>query len=99
MLALYRDAHRLHFLGHYAAALEAWDRHLAAGPGPLDLEAGYNRAIALAHLGRREEALAALRPYAEGAFGGYRRQEALQLSDVLRGQAHSRLQDPQSSRW
>ena len=95
MLALYREAHRLHFVERdYAQALGAWDRYLAAGSGPLVLEARYNRAIALAHLGRREEAIAALRPFADGQGGGYRRQEALALIEALRGGADSRSRDP-----
>ncbi len=95
LLALYREAHRLHFVERdYAAALEAWDHYLAAGPGPLALEARYNRAIALGHLGRPEEAIAALRPFADGERGGYRRQEALQLIEVFRRGADAHLRDP-----
>jgi hypothetical protein len=77
---LYAEAHRLHFVRRdFAAALAAWDRYLAAGAGPLAVEAGYNRAIALAHLGRRAEAIAALRPFADGANGSYRQAEARAL--------------------
>ncbi|HEY4395632.1 MAG TPA: hypothetical protein VGP64_16290 [Polyangia bacterium] len=94
-LALYREAHRLHFVERdYAEALGAWDRYLAAGSGPLVLEARYNRAIALAHLGRREEAVAALRPFADSARGGYRRQEALALIAALGVGTDSHLRDP-----
>jgi hypothetical protein len=95
LLVLYREAHRLHFVEHdFAGALGAWDRYLAAGSGPLAVEARYNRAIALARLGRREEAIAALRPFAEGESGSYRRQEALGLIEALRRGADPQLRDP-----
>ena len=80
--ALYRDAHEAHFVRRDpAAALVAWDRYLAAaGPsGRFTLEARYNRAVTLVRLGRREEAASALRPFASGEYGGYRRDEAAQL--------------------
>lgn len=84
--ALYREAHRAHFVRRdYASAIAAWDRYLAAaGPGGrFVVEARYNRAIALARTGRREEAAAALRPFASGDYGGYRRDEARELLRTL----------------
>ena len=82
---LYREAHRLHFVRRdFAAALDAWDRFLAAGSGPLVLEARYNRAIALAHLGRRREAISALTPFAEGEVAAYRQREARALIERFR---------------
>ncbi|HEY6475036.1 MAG TPA: hypothetical protein VI456_00555, partial [Polyangia bacterium] len=82
--ALYRQAHELHFVRRdFAAALPAWDRYLAADPRPLALEGRWNRAIALAHLGRRDEAIAALQPFAEAAPGSYRQHEARALIDKL----------------
>lgn len=84
--ALYREAHDAHFVRRDpAAALAAWDRYLAAaGPGGrFVLEARYNRAISLVRLGRRDEAAAALRPFANGEYGGYRRDEAAQLLRTL----------------
>ena len=83
--ALYREAHRAHFVEHdYAAALTRWDRYLAATRhGSLVPEARYNRALALYHLGRRDEASAALRPFANGAYGRYRRDEASRLLESL----------------
>jgi hypothetical protein len=82
--ALYREAHQLHFVRRdFAASLAAWDRYLAVGPGPLVVEGRYNRAIALAHLGRRAEAVLALRPFADGETGAYRRQEARALIEKL----------------
>lgn len=78
--ALYREAHQLHFVRRdFSAALAAWDRYLATGAGALSLEARYNRAIALAHLGRRADAIAALRPFADGETGSYRKAEAQAL--------------------
>lgn len=85
-LALYKAAHRAHFVEHdFARALAGWDRYLAAAPrGTFTLEARYNRAIALHRLGRRAEAVEALRPFANGAYGRYRRDEAQQLIEELR---------------
>jgi hypothetical protein len=78
--ALYREAHHLHFVRRdFSAAIAAWDRYLAMGTGALSLEARYNRAIALAHLGRRAAAVAALRPFADGETGSYRQAEARAL--------------------
>lgn len=85
--ALYREAHRLHFARRdFAAALDAWDRFLAAGAGPLVIEARYNRAIALAHLGRRGEAISALRSFADGDAGAYRQREARALIERFRSE-------------
>ncbi|APR76600.1 Hypothetical protein A7982_01947 [Minicystis rosea] len=82
--ALYQAAHRAHFGGQAPAiALAAWDRYLAAAPrGPMVLEARYNRAIALYRLGRKADAAAALRPFAEGDYGSYRRDEAKALLEA-----------------
>jgi TolA-binding protein len=85
-LALYRSAHRLHFVDHdYAGAVAAWDEYLRAVPrGPLVVEARYNRAIALVRLGRDTEARDALEPFAHGRVeGGYRQAEANALLDAL----------------
>jgi hypothetical protein len=85
-LALYRKAHRLHFVDHdYAASLTAWDAYLRSAPGgPLVVEARYNRGLALVHLGRDAEARIALEPFALGRVeGGYRQAEAKALLDAL----------------
>jgi hypothetical protein len=85
-LALYRSAHRLHFVDHdYAASLSAWEAYLRSVPGgPLVVEARYNRALALVHLGRDAEAKIALEPFALGRVeGGYRQAEARALLDAL----------------
>jgi len=82
--ALYEEAHFAHFVRKdYAAALRAWDRYLAIGPATFTPEARYNRAIALVRLGRRDEAAAALRPFAAGEYGGYRTREATDLLRML----------------
>jgi hypothetical protein len=80
-LTLYKQAHRAHFTDHdYARALAGWDRYLASAPrGTFALEARYNRAIALQRLGNRAAAIEALRPFANGAYGRYRQEEARQL--------------------
>jgi len=90
-LQLYKNAYRLHFTEQrYAAALAGWDEYLRAVPaGRLVVEARYNRAIALARLGRRAEAEAALTPFARGEVsGGYRAREARELLDALRASTH-----------
>ncbi|MFO0658934.1 MAG: hypothetical protein U0165_03740 [Polyangiaceae bacterium] len=82
--ALYREAHAIHFGGGSPSlAVAAWDRYIAAAPrGRFVLEAQYNRALALIRAGRRAEGLAALRGFASGTYGGYRREEAKQILDA-----------------
>jgi hypothetical protein len=64
--------------------LRGWDAYLSAAPrGRFAPEARYNRALTLIRLGRRDEAREALRPFAEGAHGDYRRDEAARLIDAL----------------
>jgi hypothetical protein len=85
---LYREAHAAHFVrADYRAALVAWDRYLAAaGPGHRwALEARYNRGIALYHLGQVAAARRALQPFADGEYGGYRREAARRLLEALPG--------------
>jgi RNA polymerase sigma-70 factor (ECF subfamily) len=81
----YVRAHRAQFVAHdYAAALHAWDSYLSrAHAGSFELEARYNRAIALAQLGRVAEARDALSPFARGDFGAYRRRAAARLLEIL----------------
>jgi hypothetical protein len=85
--ALYKEAHRLHFVErNAAAALRAWDDYLRADPrGRFATEAHYNRALCLVRLGRSAEARSALDAFARGAFGGYRKTEARALLDALEG--------------
>ncbi len=85
--ALYRAAHDAHFRRRdYAAAVVGWDRYLAvAGPGSrMLIEARYNRGIALARLGRTDDAIRALEPFASGDYGQYRRQDAERIIEALR---------------
>jgi hypothetical protein len=80
----YRQAHEAQFALHdYAAAVDLWDHYLATGGRSLALEARWNRAIALVHVGRREAAVAALTPFAAGENNGYRQEEAQALLRVL----------------
>jgi TolA-binding protein len=83
--SLYYKAHALHFDTHdYASALPAWDAYLKTAPtGHLAPEARYNRAMALLHLGRKNEAEIALKPFANGTYGTYRRREAEALLEQL----------------
>jgi RNA polymerase sigma-70 factor (ECF subfamily) len=83
--AEYLRAHQAQFVAHdYEAALGAWNTYLAhASTGTFDVEARYNRAIALAHLGRVAEAREALAPFAAGDYGDYRRQAAKRLLELL----------------
>jgi hypothetical protein len=83
--SLYAAAHHAHFEARDPeAALRAWNAYLAAYPdGRFALEARYNRALALVRLGRAADARAALAPFADGSYGGYRRAEARALMDAL----------------
>jgi TolA-binding protein len=83
--AAYACAHAAHFRGANAAvALGAWNQYLARFPrGPFAPEARYNRALCLLRLRRFPEAAEALRPFAEGAAGSYRRAEAEELLERL----------------
>ena len=82
---LYAAAHSAHFGERdFGRALAAWDAYLAKAPaGRFAPEARYNRALCLARLGRTVEAKAALAPFASGAMGGYRRDEASKLLERL----------------
>lgn len=82
---LFESAHRAHLGGgDRESALRAWDGYLAAYPGGRYApEARYNRALTLVRLGRHGEARAALSPFASGAHGDYRRQEATSLIDAI----------------
>lgn len=81
----YDAAHALHFEARDpAAAIDAWDAYLSAHPrGRFVTEARYNRALALVRLGRRDEAIEALAPFARGEHHGYRAHEATQLLEAL----------------
>ncbi|MFT3926676.1 MAG: tetratricopeptide repeat protein [Myxococcales bacterium] len=83
--ALYREAHRLHFVARdYGAALEAWNRYLRWPEAPLAVEARYNRALCLLRLGDHAGAREALLPISRGEQGAYRQVEARALLKALR---------------
>jgi hypothetical protein len=81
---LFMEAHRLHFRGSPERALAAWDAYLAVeSTGSLAIEARYNRGVVLFRLGRMEEAREALTPFAQGAYGDFRRADARHLLSQL----------------
>ena len=82
----YGRAHRAHFdEGAPERALAAWDDYLRLYPqGAFEPEARFNRAICLVRLRRFAQAERALRSFADGRFGNYRRAEAEQLLAWLR---------------
>jgi len=84
--ATFARAHRVHFGGGGpSAALAAWDDYLQRFPGGRFVpEAQYNRAIDLLKLGRNAEARDALAPFARGAYGDYRREEATAILRSMR---------------
>lgn len=84
-LALYEVAHQAHFVAKDpSAAFAAWSEYLRQMPrGRFAVEASYNRALCLVRLGRKSEAKLALEPFARGAYGSYRRDEAAALLGQL----------------
>jgi hypothetical protein len=84
-LDAYRVAERLQFTDNdFARALDAWDHYLAvAGTSPLVVDARYQRALCLVHLGRTGDARAALAPFAQNPPGSYRQAEAKALLESL----------------
>lgn len=82
---LYKSAHQAHFVDRdWSRALSGWDAYLKAAPhGALAPEARYNRALCLLRLHRNDEARASLKPFAEGRYGTYRREDAQKLIDAL----------------
>lgn len=84
-LATYRAAHRSQFQdGDCALAVDGYQKYLNEEPsGSFALEAKYNRGVCLAKLGRTDEAVRALRPFAEGKFGDYRQEKSRALVEAL----------------
>ncbi len=82
---LYRKAHEAQFVqADCERALSAYDEYLASAPRDrLVPEARYNRALCLVRLGRTDAARSALQPFADGAYGDFRRREARELLDAL----------------
>jgi hypothetical protein len=67
------------------AAVAAWDSYLSKHPkGRFVPEAKYARAVALARAGNRDEAKEALRSFAEGEEGDYRREDAREILDAMK---------------
>lgn len=87
-LERYRAGYVAQYERHdYAAALTAWDaylQHVAGGRFTPDVR--YHRALTLMALGRNQEAVAALRPFAAGAYGPLRQQAATNLLRELGAQ-------------
>jgi TolA-binding protein len=82
-LALFRRAMKLHDAKD-KSAIGAWDDFLRVAPkSPLATEARYNRALGLVRANRAPEAKAALKPFARGDYGGYRKREAAELLEAL----------------
>ncbi len=84
-LAAYKLGHDAHLgRGDCATAIGAYGSYLSRYPnGSFVLEARYNRAVCLVQVGQLEQAKSALRPFAEGTFGGYRKDQARALIDAL----------------
>lgn len=82
---LFKIAYRDQFVTRDpVAALAGWDSYLRFAPnGRFALEASYNRALCLVRMRRRADAIAALKPFAEGRRGGYREREADRLIAAL----------------
>ncbi len=81
-LAMYAEAHAIHFRDRdMAAALDAWNRYLAAAPdGKLAPEARFNRVVALVKLERWSDASDALDALADSSF---RAAELARLREVV----------------
>jgi hypothetical protein len=83
-LSAFRSAHELHVQGSPRAAIEAYTDYLRAYPkGRFVPEARYNTALDRIKLGETAAARAALAPFADGSYGGYRQREAKELLDAL----------------
>jgi hypothetical protein len=83
-LSAFRRAHELHVQSSPRAAIEAYGAYLGAYPqGRFVPEARYNTALDWIKLGDTAAARAALAPFANGTYGGYRQSEAKQLLEAL----------------
>lgn len=83
-LSAFRSAHELHVQGAPRAAIEAYSDYLRAYPnGRFVPEARYNTALDRIKLGDTAAARAALAPFADGSYGGYRQHEAKELLEAL----------------
>ena len=84
-LAAYKRGHDAQFSdSNCNQAVAAYSSYLTQYPsGSFVLEARYNRAVCLVQLGHMAEARAALVPFAQGQYGGYRQSQAQSLLDAL----------------
>lgn len=83
-LSAFRSAHELHVQGSPRAAIDAYTSYLRTYPrGRFVPEARYNIALDYIKLGDTAAARAALAPFAEGSYGGYRQREARELLEAL----------------
>ena len=84
-LLTYRAAHRAQFQsGDCSAAVIGYRKYLNENPqGSFALEAKYNSGVCFAKLGRTDEAVRALRPFADGQFGDYRQEKSRALIEAL----------------
>lgn len=84
-LALYRQAHDAQFkAGNHRAALTGYRAYLNEyATGPLSAEASYNAALCEVQLGQNSAARRSLTPFARGAYGPYRQEEARALLEAL----------------
>ncbi len=87
-LDVYRKAHEAQFRGRDCkAALEGYAAYLREHPGgALQLEASYNTALCEIELGLVARARRSLSPFASGAYGAYRQEEARALLEALDAQ-------------
>jgi len=89
-LGQFRAAHELQVQGQRRAAIDAYAAYLRAYPqGKFVPEARYNTALDWIKLGDIGAARAGLVPFADGAYGGYRQQEARELLEALGSQNES----------
>lgn len=83
-LRRFRTAHELHVQGEPRAAIAAYEAYLHEYPnGRFVPEARYNSALDAIKVGDRDAARRLLQPFADGAYGGYRRTEAQRLLEAL----------------
>lgn len=84
-LLTYQAAHRAHFQrGDCTSAATGYRKYLSEQPGgTFALEAKYNLGVCLIRMGKAAEAKRLLQPFADGAYGNYRRHKSQELIDAL----------------
>jgi hypothetical protein len=85
-LLTYQTAHRAHFqAGNCTSAVAGYRKYLREQPGgTFALEAKYNLGVCLIRLGETAEAKRLLLPFANGAYGNYRKEKSQELIDALK---------------